>query len=491
MGWVNAALVVILVCGSVRAGSTGKSDYDKTKHVCIIGAGIAGASAAHFLSISKRVPRVTVFEKSDKIGGRIRSLTIPEDGPGVIEAGASIISSANILMQHFTSRLNLSVKILGGGNKFSLWNGTHVTMSTSDSSCMTTARLLGRYLASPVRSRRMTKRMLKWFENIYPRNITEYDCAGHSTVQSLFEKTNLFNLTQKKFADTLVRELSQRFIKEIVSAVTRVNYGQDVARMNGLSGSIAMAGSGSDLWAVEGGNVQVPSGLLKYSGASVYLGQRVSSVVRREGDGYVVSSENEQSDKKDTVCDAVIITTPKELGNISFPEDVAEEMEVGREFQQTVATFVEGALNKKFGVDVSSVLTTEGVDVGFTSIGRVKWNGQEQGGRGFWKVFSRERLSDETIARLFEAGWKVRHVVPWMAYPKFRVPERFAPFDVDRVGGAMFYTSPIESAGSAMEMSAIAGANAATLVRDRLGLKREAVHLPNSDDDVTQMKSEL
>lgn len=477
---------------SVYANSGPQSEAEETtSHVCIVGAGIAGASAAHFLSLSKRVPRLTVFEKSDKVGGRIQSLAIPNHDLATVEAGATIISSANLLMRHFASYLNLSTNAKADHAKFSLWNGTHVTMSTSEIPFVTIARLLARYHMSPIWSKRKTKRLLKLFDNIYPRNITNYDCTGYTTVPLLFARTGLFNLTQTSFSDAIAGELSTRFSEEIVSAITRVNYGQNVVEMNALAGNIALAGSGSELWSVKGGNVQIPFGLLESSGADVLLRRRVTHIMRRERGGYIVKSLNQNSEEDQLHCDAVIMAAPVELNHMSLPDDIAGEMHVEREFQQTVATFIEGDLRKKFGDSVSSVLTTEGVDAGFTSIGLIKRAENSEGKPTFWKVFSRERMNDATIANLFEVGWKIRKVVPWMAYPKFRVPESFAPFDVDPVGRAFFYTSPIESVGSAMETSAIAGANAAALVRLRLDLGPETTSSQCKIDLTSPAKTEL
>lgn len=505
-GWLNEAVMIrhtyvnpvlllgTLLCLSVCANSDSQSEQTQTtKHVCIVGAGIAGASAAHFLSLSQHVPRITVFEKSDKIGGRIQSLELQHPDLANVEAGASIISNANILMRHFATYLNLKEKPKSKSNrtKFSLWNGTHVIMSTSDTSYISIVRLLVRYGMSPIRSKWITKRLLKLFDNIYPHNITNYDCTGYPTVQSLFAQTRLFNLTQIHLSDALANQLSTHFSKEIVSAITRVNYGQNFAEMNALAGNIAMAGSGSQLWGVKGGNVLIPTGLLERSSALVNLQTRVTKIMRQDGGGYILNLQNQESALHQSHCHAVIITTPIELDNIDLPNDVATKMHVERQYQKTVATFIEGTINAKFGERVGSVLTTEDVDVGFTSIGYIKQITQNGNTRAFWKVFSPEEMNDTTIGNLFEHGWIIRKIIPWMAYPKFRVPESFAPFDVDPVGKAVFYTSPIESAGSAMEMSAIAGANAAALVRTRLHLGVHPTPSKSEDDYMSSTKTDL
>lgn len=100
---------------------------------------------------------------------------------------------------------------------------------------------------SPIWSKRNTKRLPKLFDNIYPQNITNYDCTGYTTVPFVFASTSLFNLTQTNFCAVNAGELSTRFSEEIVSVITRVSYGQNVAKMNALAGNIASVRSGSEL----------------------------------------------------------------------------------------------------------------------------------------------------------------------------------------------------------------------------------------------------
>lgn len=461
----------------------GKSDEENivnsTQHVCIVGGGIAGASTAHFLSLLKLPPQITVFEKSPMVGGRVHSFVLEDLHSATIEAGASIISSANILMAHFASTLNLTTVSKGASTKFVLWNGTHVLMESSERWYVNIGRMFLRYGISPLRSRQITAALLNSFRNVYPSDITAHDCPGYATVQALLQKTRLFNLTQVKFSDFVTNKLSQRFTNEIVSAITRVNYGQDVHEMNGLSGNIALAGSGANLWAVHGGNVQILSRLFKESGATIRLNSRVETVVRRQSGGYILKSEEVRGkgpkDIVSTECDAVVMTAPVELAGIHLPSDIDVRMRVDREFCQTVATFVSGNLSSKFGTSVAGVLTVQSATA-FTSIGRVGGAQTRTGAKkpSIWKIFSKENLGNETLSNLFEDGWEVKKTFNWMAYPKFKPPEMFASFDVDPINRAFFYTSPIESAGSALEMSAIAGANAASLVRDRLGLRKGA-----------------
>lgn len=240
--------------------------------------------------------------------------------------------------------------------------------------------------------------------------------------------------------------------------------------MNALSGSVALAGSGKQLWAVKGGNAQLVQHLIQQSNAQLLLNTTVHSVQH-------FNQESTQAYKltagPDTyTCDAVVLAAPFELANISWPTHLANAMNVGRTFHRTVATFVRGTLNTEtFGGDPpESILTVKDVNGPFTSIGMVwKPDGADQ--HPVFKVFSHQSLDSKAIAHIFAPGAYVISSIPWMAYPDFSPPEKFAKFVIEDDQRLLLYTSPLESAGSAMEMSAISGANAAALLIERLGLK--------------------
>lgn len=75
------------------------------------------------------------------------------------------------------------------------------------------------------------------------------------------------------------------------------------------------------------------------------------------------------------------------------------------------------------------VLTTEAAGDVISSIGLLK-KGQNSDDDSLYKIFSRVQLSQEMLQRFFIRVSDV-HRKSWKAYPKFNVPENFAPFDLD------------------------------------------------------------
>lgn len=474
MKWPNLLLICVVV---LLVAKTAKGYEDSRPHVCLIGAGITSATISHFLTKTTLdpAPRITVFEKSAKMGGRIASVELQTKYNSVkFEAGASIIAESNQLMSYFADFLNLS-RTSPPDRTLGLWDGSAFSVRTvANSPWRSRMAFAKRYGVSLVRMRLFVSDLLSRYAQVYPKDGAGTDWRACETVEELFGRSEgLYNLTQIGFAEVVAEKFLPLFGSEMVAAVTRVNYGQDPAEMNGFSGSVALAGSGTDLWAVHGGNVQVVNGLLARSGAEVLLNTPVRRVVLKEERGKKLLEL--QTGSKRWTCDAVVLATPFELAEIAVPDDIAKLLDVGRTFQRTYATFVMGVLNERtFGADPpDSVLTTENVSEPFTSIGK-SWNGNDTDEPPIFKIFSKNSLDESAMQRIFEQGAKKLVEFPWLAYPKFHAPESFPKFTVDMDGSMLIYTSPIESAGSAMEMSAVSGANAAALIRKKLGLTPQA-----------------
>ncbi|XP_010777470.1 prenylcysteine oxidase-like [Notothenia coriiceps] len=80
-------------------------------------------------------------------------------------------------------------------------------------------------------------------------------------------------MTRRPLSDSLLElGVSQRFIDEVIEPVMRVNYGQNVS-IPAFVGAVSLAGAQNNLWAVEGGNKLVCSGLLKTANANLLQAQ--------------------------------------------------------------------------------------------------------------------------------------------------------------------------------------------------------------------------
>lgn len=97
-----AFLLSIAIAVSVDVLAAIKSD-EKSPRIAIIGGGIAGSASAYFLrELFGETAHIAVFEKSDRIGGRLSTLTCFGEK---FESGGSIIHPDNLYMRRFAELL--------------------------------------------------------------------------------------------------------------------------------------------------------------------------------------------------------------------------------------------------------------------------------------------------------------------------------------------------------------------------------------------------
>lgn len=279
-------------------------------------------------------------------------------------------------------------------------------------------------------------------------------------VEDMLKWSGLYNLTRRTLEEELIDAgLSPLLIQELVTVITRINYGQSV-RMSGLAGAVSLAGSGGGLWAVEGGNWQMAARLINSSDVELHLNEEIQSVSHL-GKYYELNSTKGNSYK----CQVTAFATPLDELNIEFdpPISVPE-----RKMQHTYTTFIRGLLNPAyFGLRTVAevpdlVGTIEDPNIPFSCISVLKKHSREE---MTYKMFSRKPLDDALLDQVFRTR-KQTIRIDWAAYPQYKAPEAFAPFILD--DWHMYYINAFESAASAMETGAVSAENMARLILSRL-----------------------
>eukprot|EP01083_Nonionella_stella_P179208 635607_1 len=473
--------------------------------VAIIGSGIGGSSVASFLSeLEGHSFSLDIFERQDHIGGRVSSIEI--DGV-ILESGAAIVIEQNRYMKGFAEKLNITRKhSTEGGNAMGFWNGKEFVFTSEDSWIPDPIRLIYRYGMSLLRSVWETRSFVKVFDEIYS---LQSSGVAYRTPEELFSAMDLYSLTQTTFLDHIRRSLgvesdgrNLKVVEELLTVCVRNNYNSEIEQINALAGLVGTApmatGTGS-IWSAEGGNVRICEALIQQSGATLHLNTEAISVTRNRNvknklDFTVEFRGNEgESETKD--YDLVIVATPLEFTSLALKinDPTLSQLPTGprsllkinglnpefgngmdeREFRTTHQIFVSGSLNEKFFGrsekflnSLSSIEVTRemNVDKYFTSIGLK--HTPTDGTNRIYKMFSRQKLSDDFLSKLFNTQWRVRQYAPWKAYPRFAPPEEFLPFVLDEAG--LFYLNTIENAASAMEMVAVAAKNVALLIDRKL-----------------------
>ncbi|GJP29511.1 hypothetical protein CLOM_g16928 [Closterium sp. NIES-68] len=566
--------------------------------VCIVGAGMGGASAALFLrnvsrALASAAPAspsspssasaaqlsplpeldIHVFERAGRVGGRMLLLKVPGGGVKAegeraegdvveVEAGASIIHGKNLHLVRLAQQLRLETapptdmdfgiwgghcssssagangmdssrsggsgggasssgasseaSCSGGGFVFQEWKLGEGSVAKWVAEWVNAARMVARYTLAGLRAMRaFVGDMLQRWMRLY-----EEDKEGGGAFErpeDLLRSLGLLELTRVTLTDALLdRGLPAVLINELVTMITRVQYGQN-ATMSGLPGAVGLCGTGSELWKVRGGNWQLAQGAIQLANASLHLHSRVARIAGQDqagtsgtssgdgdGGGYVLYMESRGGKGKPTGesaggegrggsggnragdgsdgdadtdgggaaaaevhCDAVVIATPMEQNGIAILP--APPLLPLRTYQHTHVTFVRGALNHTYfgAADPSSlpglIGTLESDSIPFSSISRLAPLASD--GSSVFKVFSRQHLSNDTLNLLFRSR-SFKRSIDWPAYPHYAPPDAFAPFLLD--GHHLYYTSTFESAASALETAAVAAKNVAQLLLSRL-----------------------
>lgn len=299
----------------------------------------------------------------------------------------------------------------------------------------------------------MVDKFLLYYTEVESRPVFE-------TVEEMLEWTGLYPLTQRTLEEELTDAgFSQLLISELVTVITRINYGQSVS-ISGLAGTVSLAGSDSGLWSVEGGNWQLAAGLIKHSKVALHLHEEIESI-SYAGEYYVLNSTTGNQYN----CEVTVIATPLDELNINFNPSISIPV---RKLQHTFTTFVRGLLNPKyFGLKSSSEIpdligTIEDPDIPFSSISVLKRYSEKDMTH---KIFSRSPLGDDLLDQIFSVRTEIIRI-DWPAYPHYKAPEVFAPIILDQQH--LYYVNSFESGASTIECSAVAAENVARLIISRL-----------------------
>jgi len=445
----------------------------RAPNIAVIGAGIGGGSAVHFLrSLFEEIgANIDVYE-SNQVGGR---LALAKIGNKEYEIGGSVIHPRNEYMSEFARLLDLKHRKPPEG-RLAIYDGKEYVFIESNWEIFTYFKLFWRYGSNLLKLHWLIDELMQHFSRIY-----SIQNQGHAfnSVETLLSAMNpaFVNMTQTTARKTLKQQkFSADFIDEFVMAVTRVNYGQ-TPDINAFVGTVALAGAESGLWSVKGGNKLVPQLLIQKANVNT-----ISALVEKitlKGDTFNIKydssngqelknqesfNESDAKEVEEATYDLVIIATPliNELSDIKFEGFPKPIRNFDGNYHHTVCTLVRGDINATslhMTVKLDAVLTTNETAL-FNSLSKIyPVDSEQQPHDPVWKIFSQKPLTNEELDSMFLKRIET-HVTDWLAYPHYTPPDTLGSFILHP---GLYYTSSIEWAASAMEMSAIAGRNAAIL----------------------------
>lgn len=423
-------------------------------------------------------------------------------GGETFEAGASILHPKNYHALNYSKLLGLKIKPPPSSEdddsmSLGIWDGKKFVFKTLqvDSkfplvqkivSFVNSFYLFFRYGFSLLKMKSFVESTVDSFLMYYQSPETR---PVFETVDEMLKWAGLYNLTTRTLQDELIdNNLSPLLIGELVTVITRINYGQSV-HISGLAGAVSLAGSGGGLWAIEGGNWQMAAGLINQSDVSLHLNEEIESISYL-GEYYELNSTKGNSYS----CEVTVVATPLDEVNIQFTPSISIPE---RKLQHTHATFVRGLLNPAyFGLAAVAEIpelvgTLEDPDFPFSSISILKQHEEKD---VTYKVFSREPMEDALLDSIFSARLETIRI-NWGAYPHYKAPEVFAPFILD--GQHLYYVNAFENAASTMETSAVAAENVARLILSRyigeasLQSSNLKSFNPDADADADMLHSDL
>ncbi|KAF5355736.1 hypothetical protein D9756_004026 [Leucocoprinus leucothites] len=436
--------------------------------VAIIGAGAGGSSAAFW--ISKAQERfgldidVDIYERSSYIGGR-STVVYPYENTSLpeLELGASIFVQANKNLWRASDEFNLTLKDFAEDNgAMGIWDGEKVVF-TFEGGWWGTVKVLWRYgFTSPKRSQDIVTAMIKQYVGLYTKETPKWDDVAQ--LDATYGWTELTGSSTMEYL--LHKGVSRRYISELVEGATRVNYGQNVDFIHALEGLCSLATDGAA--GVEGGNFQIFEEFIKRSGASVNLNTTVTSILpKRDSQNWTVTTSQGRQDYT-----AIILAAPFHSSDITVPQAISQKIPKQpyvRLHVTLLTTTLEYPNPEYFALSPSAkparmMLTTyenvrkEGKAPEFNSL---SYHGLIQEGEWAVKIFSRQRISDEWLAEVFndQVGWVFRK--EWDAYPKLPPTASFPPVKLDK---GFYYVNSFEPFISTMETETVSSRNIVDLL---------------------------
>ncbi|KAJ2319962.1 hypothetical protein GGI00_006314, partial [Coemansia sp. RSA 2681] len=325
----------------------------------VIGAGAAGASAAYYTQ-AELVARglepaeIHVFERSSRVGGRAHSGSVVYNGQTLhFEQGASMFIGKNQQLLDLAIKFNLSLcshpctfahtndvdmeaNAASSLGAYGVWepadNRWVVRMGSGP--FLDAMRMLWRYRGTGDLSyvRRRTQAAVDEFMQSYDE-FNNHTAGIYSTWDEYLEDKPLLRMSlyyrAAEFYLSPSERIRRRFLDEVVSLATRVNYMQDVDRISALGAHISMAAESDAAYSVAGGNWQIFANMINSAPAHLHLNTTVREIQRSVAGSdrpYTVGVLTSSGDEITETFDLVIVAAPLPLADIRVLDEQHTEL---------------------------------------------------------------------------------------------------------------------------------------------------------------------
>ncbi|KAL7061768.1 hypothetical protein AAHC03_01625 [Spirometra sp. Aus1] len=240
-----------------------KTSREPTR-VGIVGGGLCGCSTAYFLrKLMGPNVSITLFERSDRLGGRIRGEKV---GDKLYETGGTIFLSSHKYINSFVNEFGLEkINYSAGPRALAFYDGNrHISFTTLQRpSFMTKLKFLWLYGRDFFKFKQHTRKTAETFAKIYDQQ-DEGKCFGTPADLLTSLSADFLRMTGVTFGNWLenIIGLRRRFCEEIAYGTVSLCYGQNL-NLHAFAGMLASAGGGATLYSLLDGNEQLPRLLLR------------------------------------------------------------------------------------------------------------------------------------------------------------------------------------------------------------------------------------
>ena len=271
-----ASLLFRLGASEQKPLGENSNQSENLEAIAIVGAGISGASAAFELFERTRLSpryRLTVFEKEDVVGGRIKTVSWNQRPWIMSEAGSSHFYAGDWCINQAIRDVGLEVVGLDPNRRSrttGIWNGESLQQSSSCDATGTSWSDLRKYGLSPRKYHSDSQSVCSRWERF----------AGRRSVSNLtneLERCEFGDLVSQSASEYLQSaKISPDYSLEVVSPCVRARFMQAAKDTHSLA--TVMAAQAERIGPIRGGNSRLVERLIRLSSADLRLKTQVRRI---------------------------------------------------------------------------------------------------------------------------------------------------------------------------------------------------------------------
>ena len=509
----NLIRVLLLLLCNMVAASSGQ------KKIAIIGGGISGASASYYITEflknhSMPAADITVFERRDYIGGRLKHIRF---GPNniKIEVGGAAWTDDNIYMTEMAKAVGINVtrkKIIRDKNQITpedlIFYSTASNKRSDDDDADSVGvwdgetiidleKFVLKNLGQALKVGESELQFLKQIKENYAKQASS-EAPFHNLTRFL-TWGNLNMYTNKSMKDYFATNdgITSTLIEIGMVPLNRAIYNQGSSA--NAFGFLASLTAQLSQHTVTSGNSDLVKALFNYSKANVMLNSYVSTIEMNEKKKHA-NDENSftvhynMNNNKTTltdVFDIVVIASPLEVTNIDFINiNLSKGSYINREYYDWYITVVEASsINmKQFKpynfppgktIPNTIVTTTNSTsNSGFVCIQPLGRHAKTPAPSNIWMVYSDASIKDNIENYFINPNAKTLYEHYWpYTFPHLKVisneEAQVQPVILNKEdGGGIYNANTMEFIATAMEISSIGGRNVGMLIQQYLSTNK-------------------